>query len=302
MNRSVFFDIVRKRVFGGRLAQRQVDGMGHLLDIWNQHYSEQPVEYLAYALATSVRETGYKMQPVKEDGGAKYFFRMYDINGSRPHVARALGNTQPGDGARFAGRGYPQTTGRTNYEKISDLVRKVTGENVDLVKNPDLLLQLKYAGVALYEAMLEGTYTGRKLSDYKRASSFDAVNARRIINGTDHAHEIAGFHDSFMFAINAAIEAVPEDVAIAPEEPATGKPLNKSKTAGGAAATGVGGVIIVAKELIEPAKELAEQGQEIAGIVPSLAQYIPMVFGIAIIVGAGYLIYNRWKDAQERGV
>ena len=39
--------------------------------------------------------------------------------------------------------------------------------------------------------MLEGTFTGRKLSDYINSNQRDFVNARRIVNGNDKAQEIA---------------------------------------------------------------------------------------------------------------
>jgi SH3-like domain-containing protein len=45
-----------------------------------------------------------------------------------------LGNTQPGDGRRFKGRGFVQITGRSNYTTYGDLL------GVDLVGNPDLAL------------------------------------------------------------------------------------------------------------------------------------------------------------------
>ncbi len=46
---------------------------------------------------------------------------------------RELGNTQPGDGAKYIGRGYIQITGKANYKVYSDL----TGR--DLINNPQLL-------------------------------------------------------------------------------------------------------------------------------------------------------------------
>lgn len=46
---------------------------------------------------------------------------------------RQLGNTQPGDGGRFYGRGFIQLTGRSNYERYA----KLSGHPID--KNPDLL-------------------------------------------------------------------------------------------------------------------------------------------------------------------
>lgn len=47
--------------------------------------------------------------------------------------ARQLGNTQPGDGWRFRGRGIKQTTGRANYRSFRD----VTG--LDVLADPDQL-------------------------------------------------------------------------------------------------------------------------------------------------------------------
>lgn len=46
---------------------------------------------------------------------------------------RQLGNTQPGDGGKFYGRGFIQLTGRANYVHYA----KLTGHPID--KNPDLL-------------------------------------------------------------------------------------------------------------------------------------------------------------------
>jgi putative chitinase len=53
-----------------------------------------------------------------------------------------LGNTQPGDGMRFMGRGLIQLTGRDNYTKAS----KALG--VDFVRNPQLLERDDHAAMA----------------------------------------------------------------------------------------------------------------------------------------------------------
>jgi predicted chitinase len=48
-----------------------------------------------------------------------------------------LGNTQPGDGRRFKGRGLTQTTGRFNYKAVQKAIGAALG--VDLMKTPELL-------------------------------------------------------------------------------------------------------------------------------------------------------------------
>lgn len=62
--------------------------------------------------------------------------RVYGLG--NPVKAADLGNTQPGDGYLFRGRGVLQTTGRFNYVKVA----KETG--LDCVNNPDLIIQSEH--------------------------------------------------------------------------------------------------------------------------------------------------------------
>jgi putative chitinase len=50
-------------------------------------------------------------------------------------LARELGNTQAGDGARYKGRGLGQATGRWQYQKLQEEL------NLPLIANPQLLEQ-----------------------------------------------------------------------------------------------------------------------------------------------------------------
>lgn len=49
-----------------------------------------------------------------------------------------LGNTQPGDGAKYLGRGFNGITGRANYKYYTDLLKK-SGSSLDILSNPEIL-------------------------------------------------------------------------------------------------------------------------------------------------------------------
>ena len=71
--------------------------------------------------------------------GNNAYFTKYEFN-------QGLGNTQPGDGAKFKGRGYIQLTGRSNYTEFNQYL-KSKGYKDDVVKNPELVAT-RYAGEA----------------------------------------------------------------------------------------------------------------------------------------------------------
>lgn len=177
-----FFAIVRGH--HGALLTSQVEGFNVLLRAMNQW----PLSWAAYGLATAWHETAKTMQPIKERGGDSYFKRMYDITGDRPHVARDLGNADPGDGVLYAGRGYVQLTGRNNYRKFG------------IVDSPDRAMEPEVAASIMVTGMEKGIFTGKKMSNYLPG---DYVNARRIINGTDKAQEIARIAAQFEQALKA---------------------------------------------------------------------------------------------------
>lgn len=182
----------------GPLSQSQVDGTNALLSAIGA--AGWPLAYAAYALATAWHETARTMLPIKEMGGPSYFHRMYDIEGARPAKARELGNLTPGDGARYAGRGYVQLTGRTNYVKAGQAL------GVDLAENPDLAMDPGVAARVLIWGMSGGAFTGKKLADYLPAHGGaehrQFVLARYIINGQDKAATIADHALKFQAALD----------------------------------------------------------------------------------------------------
>jgi putative chitinase len=172
INRKVFFDTVRALLFKS-LSQPQVNGMNAILDEWEKRPLID-LRWLAYMLATTYHETARTMQPIAEYGGAHTRY------------------------APYYGRGFVQVTWKANYEKLGKAV------GVDLVSHPDRAMEMPIATVALFDGMIEGWFTTKKLADYFSGTTADWTNARRIINGTDKASTIAGYARDFEHALELA--------------------------------------------------------------------------------------------------
>lgn len=143
------------------------------------------IRIAAYMLATVKHECADSWQPITEWGPDEYFDK-YEPN---TPLGVQLGNINPGDGRRYKGRGYVQITGRSNYSRLGDAL----GIGDALVNDPDRALDPLTAYRILSMGMLEGMFTGRALGDYVSERSTDYVNARRVVNGLDHATTIAAY-------------------------------------------------------------------------------------------------------------
>jgi Putative peptidoglycan binding domain len=114
------------------------------------------------AIATVATEVP-DFAPINEYGSSAYFRRMYEGRSD-------LGNTHPGDGVRYHGRGFIQLTGRANYRGYGHKL------GVPLEQNPDLALDAKIAARVL------ATY----LKDHgigALAARGDWQGVRRAVNG-----------------------------------------------------------------------------------------------------------------------
>ena len=94
-----------------------------------------------YGIGKSPLERAHFLaQCAHESGG--FVYREELASGAAYEGRRDLGNTQPGDGVRFKGRGYIQLTGRANYTRFGP----VAGAN--FVGNPIIVAQQYYAETA----------------------------------------------------------------------------------------------------------------------------------------------------------
>lgn len=200
MNKADFFRTVRLRL--GNLNQPQVDGIETIL----QTTEGQPLSWRAYMLATAWHETAATMQPIRERGGEAYFTKLYDVAGDRPKICIQYGNTCAGDGPRFCGRGYVQLTWKSNYAKAdAELAEVGLIQAGDLLETPDIAMQPNLAALIMLRGMVEGWFTGKRLSTYlptKGVATADQYRqARRIINGMDKADLIEDYAQAFERAL-----------------------------------------------------------------------------------------------------
>jgi hypothetical protein len=114
------------------------------------------------ALATVATEVP-DFAPINEYGNESYFRRMYEGRAD-------LGNTRPGDGIRYHGRGFIQLTGRANYRGYGNKL------GVPLEQHPDLALDAKVAARILATYMKD-----HGIRDLAARGDWQGV--RRAVNG-----------------------------------------------------------------------------------------------------------------------
>lgn len=187
---KIFLDGIRHGPFPGSLTQGQVDGTNALLVAIDKHGFIDP-RWAAYMLATTYHETAHTMQPIEEYGHGRG--RVYGKPTGPWHCI-------------YDGRGDVQLTWEANYIHATKRLRELSaiGDDIDLDRNPELAMRPDIAAAIMIYGMIEGWFTGKRLSDYFNATTTDPVGARHIINGTDRAQLIAGYYAQFLEDLNAA--------------------------------------------------------------------------------------------------
>lgn len=185
INRKQFYTNFRNNF--GSLKQSQVDGFEVIFNEWDKSKLID-LRWLSYMLATAWHEVNQTMQPISEysKGKGKLYGRKIKMS--------KVPYTSPDK--IYYGRGLVQLTWYENYELMGRLLK------IDLLKNPELALQMDIAVKIMFEGMLKGNssigdFTGKCLEMYFNNNTEDPINARRIINGTDKAELIANYYYKF---------------------------------------------------------------------------------------------------------
>ena len=109
------------------------------------------------------------------------------LYGSTTAKGRGLGNTQPGDGGNFIGRGYIQLTGRANYSKYGTMVGQ------DLINNPKLLSDPAIAAEVSVKYMLDRCKVAQTDPNY-----FEAACKAVGFNTPDIKAKKKGYYECFL--------------------------------------------------------------------------------------------------------
>lgn len=145
------------------------------------------IKQVAYILATIYHETAHTFKPVEEygKGKGKLYGQYFDIDRSKYTNLNHL----------YYGRGFVQITWLSNYKKAKDKL------GIDFVNHPEYALDFDNSIKITNIGMVEGWFTGKKLDTYINEKQTDYLNARRIINGTDRAEQIASIASAFLISL-----------------------------------------------------------------------------------------------------
>ncbi|MBK8200017.1 MAG: peptidoglycan-binding protein [Acidobacteria bacterium] len=164
-------------------------------------YTEEGFNYSADALIATFRL--YRRNPEL----ARQHARRPELIANTVYGGRAdLGNTEPGDGWKFRGRGFIQLTGRYNYTKYGE------ASGVDLVNDPDIIKRDLRKSVEVAAAF----WKTNGLNAY--ADQNDAVKVSRGVNrGNPNDTAPANHEDLRILWTETALSVTQSPQNVAPE-------------------------------------------------------------------------------------
>ena len=165
---QLFLKAVQRGIFGKPLTDAQRAGCVAFLERSQARGAACP-RALAYALATATWETGGAMRPLEETVDSPW-----------------------------RGRGFVCASGQDFYAKASDLC------GVDLVAEPDKLLDPNTAADVLLGGLESGAFTGESISRFFGPDAIDWVGARRAVGDMTEAHRVAGIARAYWVALQGS--------------------------------------------------------------------------------------------------
>lgn len=161
------------RIAGARAKSELVDAIANGITDQGAQFGLDRYSRLAHFIAQVAHESG-RFVYNEEIWGPTSAQKGYEGR-------RDLGNTEPGDGYRFRGRGPIQLTGRANYRSFTTWCRKSGFDAPNFEEVPDKVTEQPWnvlAAIAYWDAF---NPTGKSLNRYADANNIEAVT--RKING-----------------------------------------------------------------------------------------------------------------------
>lgn len=125
-----------------------------------------------FGIDTPARQAAFLAQIGHESGGLMYTRELWGPTPAQVrYEGRAdLGNTKPGDGSKYRGRGFLQITGRANYAAAGKAL------HLDLIDHPEILEDPEMVAVSA-----AWWWKSHGLNELADAGDFQRVT--RVING-----------------------------------------------------------------------------------------------------------------------
>lgn len=139
-----------------------------------------------YEIDTPLRMAHFLAQIAHESAG---FQTTEEFASGEAYEGRAdLGNTEPGDGKRYKGRGLIQLTGRANYRSLGEKLRRDLEDDPEQAEEPalSLVIACEY-------------WTGRRINEH--ADRDDLIAVTWAVNGG-----LNGLEDRMAYLVKAKAE------------------------------------------------------------------------------------------------
>ncbi len=254
---------------------------------------------------TPLRQAHFLAQVAHESDGFRTTVEYasgeaYEGRNLLPNGRVDLGNSQPGDGKRFKGRGLIQETGRANYTEAS---REL---GVDFIGNPDLVAKFPYAALtaALY-------WKKRAINADADADNLEVVSAK--INGRNRkTGKPNGLAQRGVYLKTAKRALATPAPTVEGVEAITSSDLRKAgsrtiagadqvKTGLGSLATAAGGAAAVASQVQDVAGQVQSAADSVSSTASALTwaqSHWQLLILAALLALAGLFAWRIWRGAS----
>lgn len=149
-------------------------------------YGNTPNSTIRKIFGKRINVNDTDLSEIKKDP-QKFFDMVYGASATKS-LGFNTGNTSPGDGYKYRGRGFNQITFKSAYQRYQDMLKEQgkLQKNIDLINNPDQLNDVDIAAEAAVLFFINGANNSTMKSKYgtKDINSFKDQNTalKAIVN------------------------------------------------------------------------------------------------------------------------